>query len=99
MFDSMRTILLAVLLNQRLFGRNVIRTVLFLPVVLSFVAIGVIWTLFFNFDYGVLNAVLKALGLSGLKQDWLGSAARGRERPSHCSRLKTVKRLRKATCR
>jgi ABC-type sugar transport system permease subunit len=68
------SLLLAVLLNQRLFGHNVIRTVLFLPVVLSFVAIGVIWTLFFNFDYGVLNAVLKALGLTGLKQDWLGSA-------------------------
>jgi ABC-type sugar transport system permease subunit len=68
------SLLLAVLLNQRLLGRNIFRTVLFLPVVLSFVAIGVLWTLFFNFDYGVLNAVLNALNLQGLKQDWLGSA-------------------------
>lgn len=68
------SLLLAVLLNQRLFGRNIFRTVLFLPVVLSFVAIGVIWTLFFNFDYGILNAVLGAIGLQGLKHDWLGSA-------------------------
>lgn len=68
------SLLLAVLLNQRLFGRNIFRTVLFLPVVLSFVAIGVIWTLFFNFDYGVLNALLGAIGLQGLKHDWLGSA-------------------------
>jgi ABC-type sugar transport system permease subunit len=68
------SLLLAVLLNQRLFGRNIFRTVLFLPVVLSFVAIGVIWTLFFNFDYGILNAVLVAIGLQGLKHDWLGSA-------------------------
>ena len=66
--------LLAVLLNQRLFGRNILRTVLFLPVVLSFVAIGVIWTLFFNFDHGVLNATVNVLGLQGLKHDWLGSA-------------------------
>ena len=42
--------------------------------ILSFVAIGVIWTLFFNFDYGVLNAILNALGLQSLRQDWLGSA-------------------------
>jgi len=68
------SLLLAVLLNQQLSGRNIFRTVLFLPVVLSFVAIGVIWTLFFNFDYGVLNALLGAIGLQGLKHDWLGSA-------------------------
>ena len=68
------SLLLAVLLNQGLPGRNIFRTVLFLPVVLSFVAIGVIWTLFFNFDYGILNAVLGAIGLQGLKHDWLGSA-------------------------
>ena len=67
-------LLLAVLLNQKISGRNIFRTVLFLPVVLSFVAIGVIWTLFFNFDYGVLNAILNVLGLQSLRQDWLGSA-------------------------
>jgi ABC-type sugar transport system permease subunit len=65
---------LAVLLNRQLFGRDIFRTILFLPVVLSFVAIGVLWTLFLNFDYGVLNAVLNALGLKSLRQDWLGSA-------------------------
>jgi ABC-type sugar transport system permease subunit len=68
------SLFLAVLLNQNLFGRSTFRTILFLPVVLSFVAIGVIWTLFFNFDYGVLNAILNALGLRAVRQDWLGSA-------------------------
>lgn len=64
---------LAVLLNLPLRGRSVLRSVFFLPVVLSFVAIGIIWTLIYNYDYGVLNAVLSALGLGFLKQDWLGS--------------------------
>jgi ABC-type sugar transport system permease subunit len=68
------SLILAVLLNQQLIGRNVFRTILFLPVVLSFVAIGVLWTLFLNYDYGVLNALLKAVGLKSLRQDWLGSA-------------------------
>jgi ABC-type sugar transport system permease subunit len=68
------SLILAVLLNQHLFGRNIFRTILFLPVVLSFVAIGVLWTLFFNYDYGVLNALLNAVGLKAFRQDWLGSA-------------------------
>ena len=68
------SLVLAVLLNQQLIGRNVFRTILFLPVVLSFVAIGVLWTLFLNYDYGVLNALLNAVGLKSLRQDWLGSA-------------------------
>ncbi len=68
------SLILAVLLNQQLFGRNIFRTMLFLPVVLSFVAIGVLWTLFFNYDYGVLNAFLRSVGLKSLRQDWLGSA-------------------------
>jgi len=68
------SLLLAVVLNRQLRGRHIFRTILFLPVVLSFVAIGVLWTLFLNFDYGVLNAILHALGLNALRQDWLGSA-------------------------
>jgi raffinose/stachyose/melibiose transport system permease protein len=68
------SLILAVLLNQHLIGRNIFRTILFLPVVLSFVAIGVLWTLFFNFDYGILNAFLIAVGFGWLRQDWLGSA-------------------------
>jgi len=68
------SLLLAVMLNRQLRGRHIFRTILFLPVVLSFVAIGVLWTLFLNFDYGVLNAILSVLGLKSLRQDWLGSA-------------------------
>lgn len=66
-------LVLALLLNLPLRGRSFLRSVFFLPVVLSFVAIGIIWTLIYNYDYGVLNALLSALGFGFLKQDWLGS--------------------------
>jgi ABC-type sugar transport system permease subunit len=66
-------LVLALLLNLPLRGRAVMRSVFFLPVVLSFVAIGIIWTLIYNYDYGVLNALLSSLGFAFLKQDWLGS--------------------------
>ena len=67
------SLLVATLLNQKIRGRAFLRSIFFLPVVLSFVAVGIIWTLIYNFDYGVINVSLNALGLGWLKSDWLGS--------------------------
>ncbi|MGH2409802.1 MAG: carbohydrate ABC transporter permease, partial [Chloroflexota bacterium] len=64
-------LLLAVLLNQSLFGRAVFRTALFLPVVLSMVVVGLLWSWIYNWDFGLANSILTALGLGALKQDWL----------------------------
>src|SRR5206468_1475584 len=64
---------LAVLLNQKLPGRAVFRTALFLPVVLSFVVVGLLWSWIFDYDFGLINSLLAALGLANLKQDWLGN--------------------------
>jgi ABC-type sugar transport system permease subunit len=55
-------LLLAVLLNSRLRLRTFYRTALFLPVCLSFVAVGVIWAYIFNPSFGILNGLLSALG-------------------------------------
>ena len=66
-------LLIATLLNQKLRGRTFLRSVFFLPVVLSFVAVGIIWTLIYNYDYGIVNTTLASLGLGWLRHDWLGS--------------------------
>jgi ABC-type sugar transport system permease subunit len=63
----------ALLLNAPFRGRAVFRAVFFLPVILSFVAIGLLWTLIFNYNYGVMNFVLQSIGLGDLKRDWLGA--------------------------
>jgi ABC-type sugar transport system permease subunit len=68
-------LVLAVLLNQALPGRAIFRTVLFLPVVLSFVVIGLLWSWIYNYNFGLINGVLGLVGLPGLKQDWLGDSA------------------------
>ncbi len=47
------------------------RTVIFLPVVLSAVVIGFIWTLMYNQQIGILNWVLRAIGLESLIKPWL----------------------------
>jgi ABC-type sugar transport system permease subunit len=66
-------LVIASLLNQKLLGRSFLRSVFFLPVVLSFVAVGIIWTLIYNYDYGIINTTFSFLGLQWLKHDWLGS--------------------------
>jgi ABC-type sugar transport system permease subunit len=65
--------LVAVLVNAAWRRAGVFfRTVLFIPGVVSFVVTGVLWQLIYDPNLGSLNGALGAVGLSGLKQQWLG---------------------------
>jgi raffinose/stachyose/melibiose transport system permease protein len=66
---------LALVMNRTLPGRAMFRTALFMPVTLSFVAIGLLWSWIYNYDFGLLNGALEVLHLGWLKQDWLGSTS------------------------
>ncbi|MEP7290653.1 MAG: sugar ABC transporter permease, partial [Chloroflexota bacterium] len=59
----------AILLNQRLHGRGIFRTIYFLPVVTSTVAASIVWTWIFQARYGLLNNLLAGFGLLDL--NWL----------------------------
>lgn len=54
---------LAILLNQKIFGRNFFRTVAFFPYVASLVAVAVVWNMLFNPDFGPVNMILYAFGI------------------------------------
>ncbi|WP_066189697.1 MULTISPECIES: carbohydrate ABC transporter permease [Gracilibacillus] len=54
---------IAVLLNQKIRGMVVYRTIYFLPVVTMPVAVGMVWKWLYNTDYGLINHVLGALHL------------------------------------
>jgi len=62
-------LLAAVLLNQRLGGTNLFRTVFFLPVILGAAIIGITWTLFL---YPLGGPVEKLLNLLGTRSDFIG---------------------------
>lgn len=47
------------------------RTVIFLPVVLSAVVVGYIWQMIYSNNYGILNELLRWLGLEHLIVPWL----------------------------
>ncbi len=63
--------LAAVGLNQRMPGRIFMRSIFFMPVVVSGVATAVIASWLFNDNYGVINALLERAGLS--RVNWLSS--------------------------
>jgi raffinose/stachyose/melibiose transport system permease protein len=60
----------ALMLNQPLRGRSLLRTIFFAPYVLSEAITGVIWLLILQPD-GLADAFLRDLGLGGLVQLWL----------------------------
>ncbi|ABP65780.1 binding-protein-dependent transport systems inner membrane component [Caldicellulosiruptor saccharolyticus DSM 8903] len=64
-------ILAAMMTTRVLKFKEFHRTVIFLPVVLSPVVIGFIWMLMYNQQIGILNWVLRAIGLGSLIRPWL----------------------------
>jgi multiple sugar transport system permease protein len=65
---------IALLLNQPIAGQRVLRTVYYLPSLVSGVAVSILWIWIFQPDFGVLNTFLKLVGIQGPKwlfsEDW-----------------------------
>ncbi|WP_413738266.1 carbohydrate ABC transporter permease [Sodalis sp. RH21] len=53
-------------------GKAVYRTIFFIPAMLSFVIVGFAWRLILSPTWGVAESLLKAVGLAGWFQPWLG---------------------------
>lgn len=66
------SLLFALILANGVKGEKFFRTVYFIPVIMSTVVIGQLWSKIYNADYGLLNTFLKAIGLGSLARDWLG---------------------------
>lgn len=62
-------LVIAILLNQKIGGLSFYRTVYFLPVVTSMVAVSAVWMWIYHPTYGPLNSLLDVLGLA--PQKWL----------------------------
>lgn len=60
---------IALLMNQKVRGIFVFRTIYYLPAVLSGVAVALLWQFVFHKQYGILNAVTSIVGLPAI--GWL----------------------------
>lgn len=68
----MASLFAATILNQKLRGENLFRTVFYLPSLMPSVALVVIWTWILNPRYGLINDLLRRVGIAG--PAWLHSA-------------------------
>lgn len=64
-------LLLAIMLQEGIKGKNIYRTILYLPSILPFLIIGLTFTSILNYRTGLLNTALDFLHLGFLKQKWL----------------------------
>lgn len=63
-------LLLAMLLDQRVRGENVLRTIFLYPFAVSFVVTGTVWSWLLNPGFGVPK-LIQSLGWTGFRFDWL----------------------------
>jgi len=66
---------LALLLNRRLPARSLLRTLFFVPVVMSLIVVTIIFQRIYELNTGLLNTLLREIGLGALAHPWLGDAA------------------------
>ena len=67
-------LLLALMINQKLAGINIFRTIYFMPVVVSIVVVSLLWRFIYSGDNGLLNGILSILSFGSFKPiDWLGN--------------------------
>lgn len=65
-------LVLAFVLSNKLKGGNFFRTAFFVPMILSTVVIGLLWSTILNPQIGILDGLLNQIGLGHLSQNWLG---------------------------
>ncbi|WP_159591771.1 carbohydrate ABC transporter permease [Chelativorans xinjiangense] len=71
-FPPAAGLLLAIGLNQKIFGRGTLRALYYLPVIIAPIAVATMWRWMYDPFFGLFNQMLAAFGLQGLIQDWLG---------------------------
>ena len=64
---------MAIILSRKPKGWKFFRTVYFFPQVISGIALATLWRAIYRADTGLLNGLLRTIGLGNLAKDWLGT--------------------------
>ena len=64
---------IALLLNRRIKGRGLLRTIVFVPYVVAEVIAGVVWFQLLQPQYGIVEGIMKTVGLTPPDQGFLGT--------------------------
>lgn len=71
-FPPLVGLFLALALNQRLFGRGLLRTIFYLPVIIATIGVATIWRWMYDPFFGAVNALLISMNLEWMIADWMG---------------------------
>ncbi len=71
--DVLVGLLLALILYGGVGGARFFRVAWFTPVLISYVVVGIMWMWIYNYDWGALNEILRAVGLGHWARAWLGT--------------------------
>jgi len=69
-------LILAILLNNKLFGVSFFRSAYFLPNVLDILVVGIIWTFIYSPHYGILSRLFSAIGIETFSKEGVLANAR-----------------------
>lgn len=72
LIDVATGLLLALCLYARVPLARFFRVAWFTPVLISYVVVAILWMWIYNYDWGIANALLRAVGLGSLAHSWLG---------------------------
>ena len=70
--ENVFALALALLVDKVIKAKNFFRSIFYIPVLVSGIVSGFIWKVMYNYNFGVINSMLRGMGLENLTQDWLG---------------------------
>lgn len=70
-FEMLFGLVIAILLNSRIRFKKLFRTIFIVPWVIPSVVVCIIWKWIYNADYGILNYILRLLGIIKENQLWV----------------------------
>jgi ABC-type sugar transport system permease subunit len=73
LLENIVAIVLAMLVDQVRWFKNLFRSIFYFPVLLSGIVMGFVWAIIFNYNFGVISQLLERIGLGVFKIDWLGN--------------------------
>ncbi|MBB3746776.1 raffinose/stachyose/melibiose transport system permease protein [Rhizobium sp. BK591] len=72
-FPPLVGLMLALSLNQKIFGRNSLRAIFYLPVIIAPIAVATMWKWMYDPFFGLFSQLLTSWGMQIWIKDWLGN--------------------------
>lgn len=71
--ENVAALAVALLVDNIRWLKNTFRSLFYIPVLISGIVTGFIWSIMYNYNFGVFNSILTAIGHSNWRVDWLGN--------------------------